>query len=438
MRAVDIIEKKRDKYELSKNELEFLFNGYNNSDIPDYQMSAFLMAGYLNGFSAKESFYMTEIMRDSGELIDIDCNNNFILDKHSTGGVGDKTTLILAPIFASFNIANIKLSGRGLGHTGGTVDKFEAIPGFKFPENKEELKKVFDYSGIGIMGYSKDIVPLDKKVYALRDVTGTVSNSALIASSVMSKKLAVKSDGIILDVKAGEGAFMSSVEKARELSDIMVKIAELAGKKCVAIITNMDKPLGEYIGNGLEVIEAIEYLKGRSSEDLREVIEEILVLGLKISGIENNREHAIKKIRDMVASKEPLKKFEKFIEICNGDISVINNYDLLLKGTKKKFIIAEKCGYIKELKAMEIGKASMILGAGRVKKEDNIDYGAGIKIIKKQGDFVNKGDIIAEIYYKNEKTEEAEKIIKTSYIYSENISQKIDMVIEIRGGLVGN
>ena len=417
MRAVDIIEKKRDKYELSKNELEFLFNGYNNSDIPDYQMSAFLMAGYLNGFSAKESFYMTEIMRDSGELIDIDCNNNFILDKHSTGGVGDKTTLILAPIFASFNIANIKLSGRGLGHTGGTVDKFEAIPGFKFPENKEELKKVFDYSGIGIMGYSKDIVPLDKKVYALRDVTGTVSNSALIASSVMSKKLAVKSDGIILDVKAGEGAFMSSVEKARELSDIMVKIAELAGKKCVAIITNMDKPLGEYIGNGLEVIEAIEYLKGRSSEDLREVIEEILVLGLKISGIENNREHAIKKIRDMVASKEPLKK---------------------LKGTKKKFIIEEKCGYIKELKAMEIGKASMILGAGRVKKEDNIDYGAGIRIIKKQGDFVNKGDIIAEIYYKNEKTEEAEKIIKTSYIYSENISQKIDMVIEIRGGLVGN
>jgi pyrimidine-nucleoside phosphorylase len=384
MRTVDIIEKKRDKKELNRDEIEDLLRGYLTGKVADYQMAAFLMAVYMNGMSKEEIYYFTDEMKNSGEQIEIECKEKFILDKHSTGGVGDKTTIALAPIFSSLGILNIKLSGRGLGHTGGTIDKFESIPGFKFPQNIVELKKCLDISGIGLMGYTGNIVPLDKKIYALRDVTATVPSIPLIATSIMSKKLAVKSNGIILDVKVGEGAFMKDIESAIKLADTMIEIGRYSKREVAAVITNMEEPLGRAVGNGLEVIEAIEMLKGRGESDFIEVVEKIAACGAIMAGKALNIEDGLKKVREEIKSGEPLKKLEKYIEICGGDKKVINDYSILIKGTNIFEFRAEKSGYITKINAEEIGKSAMMLGAGREKKEDMINYGVGIYLEKNQ------------------------------------------------------
>ncbi len=439
MRAVDIIEKKREKDEITKEEMEFFFNGYLYGTIPDYQMAAFLMAGYINGFTEKESVIMTEIMRDSGNIVDSGIKGKFILDKHSTGGVGDKTTIALAPLYASIGVLNIKLSGRGLGHTGGTVDKFESIPGFKFPENIDELKDVIESSGVGIMGYSSEIVPLDKKIYALRDVTATVSNISLIASSIMSKKLAVVSDGIILDIKVGEGAFMQNIEDARKLADLMIGIAKSNGRRCSAILTDMEEPLGNYIGNGLEVIEAVEYLKGKSEGTFGELVNEIAAEGIIMAGVCKNREEAAELIKKKIESGEALEKLKEFIKACGGNIVATDDYSLLCSNADFKEVYLEESGYIEKVKALEIGKASMILGAGREKKEDEINYSAGIILHKKSGDYVEKGESIAKIYYSNgADLIYAEKLIKESFILSKLKTEKRKVVLERRGENIGD
>lgn len=439
MRAVDIIEKKREKNEINREEIEFFLNGYLTGTIPDYQMAAFLMAGYINGFTAKESVIMTEIMRDSGNIVDTGIKGKFIIDKHSTGGVGDKTTIALAPLLASIGVLNIKLSGRGLGHTGGTVDKFESIPGFKFPQNLDELNDRVSISGVGIMGYSSEIVPLDKKIYALRDVTATVSNISLIASSIMSKKLAVLSNGIILDVKVGEGAFMQNIDDARALADLMIEIAVSNGRKCSAILTDMEEPLGNYVGNGLEVIEAVEYLKGKGAGEFKELVEEIAVESSLMAGVVTSREEAVKLINEKIESGEALEKFRQFITACGGNTDIIEDYSILTSGADSIEVYIDDSGYIEKVKALEIGKASMILGAGREKKEDEINYSAGVVLYKKSGEYLEKGEAVAKIYYsKNADLESAEKLIKESYVLSKLKTEKRKVILERRGEKVGD
>lgn len=434
MRAVDIIEKKRDDIELSREEVEFLLRGYQNGEVADYQMSAFLMAVYMNGMSKKEIYYFTDEMKNSGEQIEIECKENFILDKHSTGGVGDKTTIALAPIFSSLGIVNIKLSGRGLGHTGGTIDKFESIPGFKFPKNIEELKKCIEISGIGVMGYTGNIVPLDKKIYALRDVTATVPSIPLIATSIMSKKLAVKSNAIIFDVKVGEGAFMKDIKSAEKLADVMIDIARSAGREAVALITNMDEPLGNAVGNGLEVIEAIEMLKGRGSLDFVEVVEKLASCGVVMSGKAENMEEGLKIVREKIKTGEPLKKLEKYIEACGGDIYVMSDYSILTRGTAIFELKSWKNGYINNIKAEEVGKSSMILGAGREKKDDLINYGVGIYFEKKSGDFVKENETLCRIYYEEKShLEKCIILLKSAYEISDKINPKKEIIVDLRG-----
>jgi pyrimidine-nucleoside phosphorylase len=434
MRTVDIIEKKRDKKELNRDEIEDLLRGYLTGKVADYQMAAFLMAVYMNGMSKEEIYYFTDEMKNSGEQIEIECKEKFILDKHSTGGVGDKTTIALAPIFSSLGILNIKLSGRGLGHTGGTIDKFESIPGFKFPQNIVELKKCLDISGIGLMGYTGNIVPLDKKIYALRDVTATVPSIPLIATSIMSKKLAVKSNGIILDVKVGEGAFMKDIESAIKLADTMIEIGRYSKREVAAVITNMEEPLGRAVGNGLEVIEAIEMLKGRGESDFIEVVEKIAACGAIMAGKALNIEDGLKKVREEIKSGEPLKKLEKYIEICGGDKKVINDYSILIKGTNIFEFRAEKSGYITKINAEEIGKSAMMLGAGREKKEDMINYGVGIYLEKKSGEFVKEKESLCRIYY-SEKSNLTEciKLLQNAYKISDKIYPKKDIILDLRG-----
>ena len=284
MRAVDIIEKKRDNLKLSDTEIEFLLNEYLTGNIPDYQMSAFLMGVYFNDMTQEELLKFTMVMRDSGDVIKFDEIDRFLVDKHSTGGVGDKVTVILSPILSALGMGNVKLSGKGLGHTGGTIDKFESIKGFKFSTTKEELVKIANKTGVGLMGYSDKIVPLDKKLYSLRDVTATVPSIPLIASSIMSKKLAIYSDVIILDVKVGDGAFMKDLGQAKKLAERMIVIGKGAGRKVKVVLSNMDEPLGHAIGNANEIIEAIEFLKGNGASDVKEVVYTIAGLALKEKG----------------------------------------------------------------------------------------------------------------------------------------------------------
>ncbi len=434
MRAVDIIEKKRDNIELKKEEIEAFLDGYSNGSIADYQMSAFLMAVYMNGMGREEIYNFTEKMKNSGEQIELEFENRYILDKHSTGGVGDKTTIALAPIFSSLGILNIKLSGRGLGHTGGTIDKFESIPGFKFPENLEELKKCVEFSGIGVMGYTGNIVPLDKKIYALRDVTATVPSIPLIASSIMSKKLAVKSNGILLDVKVGEGAFMKQREGAQKLADIMIDIARASGREASAIITNMDEPLGRAVGNGLEVIEAIEMLKGRGSRDFIEVVEKLSACGAVMAGKAKDIKSGVEKVRAIIKSGEPLKKLEKYIEICGGNKEVLEKYSIFTEGKLIFEVKSWKSGYIQNIRAEEVGKSSMLLGAGREKKDDIIDYGAGIYFEKKSGEFVKENETLCRIYYSEKsRLEESIEILKNAYEISETIISEKEVIVDLRG-----
>ena len=432
MRAVDIIQKKRDNEKLSDKEIEFLLNGYLAGDIPDYQMSAFLMAVYFNDMSQEELLKFTMLMRDSGDVIKFDEINRFLVDKHSTGGVGDKVTVVLSPILSALGMGNVKLSGKGLGHTGGTIDKFESIKGFRFSTTKDELVKIADKTGVGLMGYSDKIVPLDKKLYSLRDVTATVPSIPLIASSIMSKKLAIHSDVIILDVKVGDGAFMKNLELAEKLSERMIEIGKGANRKVRVVLSNMDEPLGHAVGNTNEIIEAIEFLKGNYADDLKEVVYTIASLALKEKGEVKELEEAKEKIDKVINDGSALKILSEFIEESGGNKELVNNYDLLPKAKSVMEIFSEKEGYIKKIKTEEIGKAAMIIGAGRAKKEDEIDHAVGINIFKKVGEKIAKNEKIAEIYYNNdENVEESKNMILEAFVLTEEKVEKQKAVLKI-------
>ena len=432
MRAVDIIQKKRDNEKLSDKEIEFLLNGYLAGDIPDYQMSAFLMAVYFNDMSQEELLKFTMLMRDSGDVIKFDEINRFLVDKHSTGGVGDKVTVVLSPILSALGMGNVKLSGKGLGHTGGTIDKFESIKGFRFSTTKDELVKIANKTGVGLMGYSDKIVPLDKKLYSLRDVTATVPSIPLIASSIMSKKLAIHSDVIILDVKVGDGAFMKNLELAEKLSERMIEIGKGANRKVRVVLSNMDEPLGHAVGNANEIIEAIEFLKGNYADDLKEVVYTIASLALKEKGEVKELEEAKEKIDKVINDGSALKILSEFIEESGGNKELVNNYDLLPKAKSVMEIFSEKEGYIKKIKTEEIGKAVMIIGAGRTKKEDEIDHAVGINIFKKVGEKIAKNEKIAEIYYNNgENVEESKNMILEAFVLTEEKVEKQKAVLKI-------
>ena len=432
MRAVDIIQKKRDNEKLSDKEIEFLLNGYLAGDIPDYQMSAFLMAVYFNDMSQEELLKFTMLMRDSGDVIKFDEINRFLVDKHSTGGVGDKVTVVLSPILSALGMGNVKLSGKGLGHTGGTIDKFESIKGFRFSTTKDELVKIANKTGVGLMGYSDKIVPLDKKLYSLRDVTATVPSIPLIASSIMSKKLAIHSDVIILDVKVGDGAFMKNLELAEKLSERMIEIGKGADRKVRVVLSNMDEPLGHAVGNANEIIEAIEFLKGNYADDLKEVVYTIASLALKEKGEVKELEEAKEKIDKVINDGSALKILSEFIEESGGNKELVNNYDLLPKAKSVMEIFSEKEGYIKKIKTEEIGKAAMIIGAGRAKKEDEIDHAVGINIFKKVGEKIAKNEKIAEIYYNDDKNiNESKDMVLDAFELTKEKIEKPRAVLEI-------
>ena len=432
MNILEIIEKKRDKKELSKEEIEYFIEGYTNDKIADYQASALIMAMYLNGMTKQETTDLTIAMANSGEKLDLSRLNEVIVDKHSTGGVGDKVSLILLPLVASLGVPVAKMSGRGLGFTGGTVDKLESIPGYqtgidihKFVENVEKV-------GISMISQTLNLAPADKKIYSLRDSISCVESIPLIASSIMSKKIASGAQKIVLDVTCGSGAFMQSKEKAEALAEEMIEIGKLANKETVCVLTNMDEPLGYAVGNSLEVIEAIHFLKGDMPEDVKEVVLELGAYMVKLAGkgadIEENKARLLENI-------ENGKGYEKFIQLVDnqgGDISYIKDTNQFPKANYIENVYSQKDGYIQSMNAKAIGKIVCDLGAGRIQKEDSIDNAVGIILNKKVSDKVEKDDVLVTIYANSkEKIEDAKKkVLEVIKIENKEV-EKPKMILEI-------
>lgn len=391
MRTVDLIQKKRDGEELSTQEIQWLIEGYVDGTVPDYQMSAFAMAVYFKGMSMRETRDLTMAMVATGEVIDLSAIAGIKTDKHSTGGVGDKVTLILAPLVASFGVPVAKMSGRGLGHTGGTLDKLESIQGYQIERSQEDFIKQVQEIGVSLIGQSDNLVKADKMLYALRDVTATVDIIPLIASSVMSKKIAAGADSILLDVTVGDGAFMKTIEDAEKLSETMVALGKEVGRKTIAVITDMSQPLGQAIGNRLEVLEAIQIMKGQGREDVTHFICELAQLMLELAGVEKTLEE----IHEHLVNGKALEKFEALVAAQGGDLQ-----DLYRPSTAKVVteIKAEESGYIEALPALEFGLFAMRLGAGRAVKTDALDYETGIVFEKKVGEAVESGETIAKVY----------------------------------------
>ena len=419
MNMQEIIAKKRDKKRLSKEEIKYFIQNYTNGKITDYQAAALVMAIYINGMDEEEITNLTLSMANSGDILDLS-EIGIVVDKHSTGGVGDKVTLILAPIIASLGIPVAKMSGRGLGYTGGTIDKLESIPGYRtnieIGEFIENVKKI----GISLIGQTLNLVPADKKIYALRDAISATESIPLIASSIMSKKIAAGADKIVLDVTYGSGAFMKTKEQANQLADTMVKIGELAGRETICILTSMEQPLGKNVGNILEVIEAVEFLKGNMQDDVKEVVLELGSNMIKLAGKGENIEHNKKKMLEVIQNGCAYNKLKELVSNQGGDISYIENIDKFEKAKYKIPLVSELNGTVKELKAEEIGKLSVFLGAGRLNKEDNIDYQVGITLEKKIGDIVKPGDILAYIHSNDDvKAKNAIKKLKEIYIIGE-------------------
>lgn len=432
MRIVDIIQDKRDGIELSKEQIDFLLDECQAKRVPDYQLSAFLMATYFNDMTDRELIEFTLKMRDSGDIIKFENLNKFLVDKHSTGGVGDKVTVVLAPIIAALGMGTAKLSGKGLGHTGGTIDKFESIKGFKFSNTKEELSNIANKTGIGLMGYSDNIVPLDKKIYSLRDVSATVPSIPLIASSIMSKKLAIESNVIILDVKVGDGAFMKDLESAEKLAKRMISIGNGANRHTKVVLSNMDEPLGYNIGNSNEIIEGIEALKGNFSEDLKEVVYTIAALALKAKGEVDSLDKAYVLIDEVIKNGKALEKFADFIEESGADRNIIDDYSLLPQAKNKYEVKATKKGYVSKIKTEEIGKAAMVIGAGRANKDSIIDHAVGLKVVKKVSDKVEIGDTIAVIEYNSDEfLKDSINLILDAYVISEDKPNEIKTILKI-------
>lgn len=401
MRMYEIIQKKRDGGTLSEKEIRWFLEGYVAGEIPDYQAAALCMAIYFRGMSLEETAALTFAIRDSGDTLDLSDIKGLRVDKHSTGGVGDKTSLVVAPIVASLGVKVAKMSGRGLGHTGGTVDKLEAIPGFKTDLPIDEFKSIVNEVGIAIVGQNATLAPADKLLYALRDVTATVDSLPLIVSSIMGKKLAADDDCIVLDVKTGSGSFMKTLERSRELAEWMVEIGKRAGKRMRALITDMDRPLGYNIGNSLEVIEAIETLQGKGPEDLTELCvalsANILELAEKGSYAECER-----MVKDAIADGTALNTLVKMVEAQGGNGEWIRNPEKFPKAKYSHVVTANKRGYLTHVDTESYGVASLLLGAGRNTKEDVIDMAAGIRLCAKTGDFVEEGDPIAILYSEKE------------------------------------
>ena len=402
MRMIDIIEKKRDGKSLNKEEIDFFIKGYTKGDIPDYQASSLAMAIFFQDMNEEERAHLTMTMVNSGDVIDLSDIEGIKVDKHSTGGVGDTTTLVLAPLVASVGVPVAKMSGRGLGHTGGTIDKLESAKGFHVELTEDEFIKLVNENQVAVMGQSGNLTPADKKLYALRDVTGTVNSIPLIASSIMSKKIAAGADAIVLDVKTGSGAFMKTLEDAEALAHAMVSIGNNVGRNTMAIISDMSQPLGNAIGNGLELKEAIETLQGHGPEDLTELVltlgSQMVVLAKKADNLKDAREL----LEAAIQSGKALDKFKTFISNQGGDVSVIERPDSLEDAKYKIEYTAQKDGFISEMVANEIGVASMMLGAGRQTKEDIIDLSVGIVLNKKVGDKVNAGESILTIHSNKE------------------------------------
>lgn len=424
MEMIDILYKKRNGEVLNKKEINYFVQGYNEERIPDYQMSALLMAIYFKGMDKTETVNLTNSIIDSGDTIDLSMIEGLKVDKHSTGGVGDKTTIALGALVAANSVPVAKLSGRGLGHTGGTIDKLEAIPGFSADLSIEKFADQVNKIKFSLGGQTKDLAPADKKLYALRDVTATIDNIALIASSVMSKKLASGADRIILDVKTGSGAFMKDIDQAFILGRAMVDIGNGVGKDTIAIVTDMEQPLGNTVGNGIEVREAIELLNGKGPEDLLEICRYLgsymLLLAEKVS----NLEEGMKKIQEVIDNGKALEVFKIFVESQGGDIKYIEQPELLHETQAVYEYQSAKQGYIHELDAELIGKCALTLGAGRLDKSTKIDHKVGLELQKKIGNFVSEGDTIVKIYYNDKKKlDHAIKLFDKSLKISEELKE---------------
>ncbi|TDT61919.1 pyrimidine-nucleoside phosphorylase [Fonticella tunisiensis] len=432
MRMYDIILKKRNGGELTKEEIEFFVNGYTRGEIPDYQVSALLMAIYFQKMSKKETADLTMAMVNSGETIDLSAIEGIKVDKHSTGGVGDKTTLVLGPIVAAAGAPVAKMSGRGLGHTGGTIDKLESIRGFSAEMTREQFIDNVNRVKLAVGGQTADLAPADKKLYALRDVTGTVDNVSLIASSIMSKKIASGANSIVLDVKTGTGAFMKTVDDSFELAKEMVDIGTSLNRNTVAVISDMDQPLGFAVGNALEVKEAIDTLMGNGPEDLLELC---MVLGsymLVLAEKAKNTDEARAVLEKTIKNGSALEKLKEFVSAQGGDVSLIDNPDMLPGAKYQVEVKARIDGYISKIVASEIGLAALVLGAGRETKESAIDHSVGIVIKEKVGAYVRKGDTIAVIHTNDlEKAKDAEERIHEAYNITENKPEKRPLIFGI-------
>jgi pyrimidine-nucleoside phosphorylase len=431
MRMVELIERKRDGHELSEAEIDYIIQGYTSGQIPDYQMSAFAMAIYFQGMSSKERVYLTMAMVMSGEQIDLSAIHGIKVDKHSTGGVGDTTTMIVAPMVAAVGVPVAKMSGRGLGHTGGTIDKLEAVPGFNVEIDNKQFNHLVNTNHIAIVGQSGNLTPADKKLYALRDVTATVESIPLIASSIMSKKIASGADAIVLDVKLGTGAFMKHLSEAQELARCMVDIGNRVGRHTVAVISDMNQPLGNAVGNALEIREAIAVLQGQGSPNLTELCltlgSHMVLLAKKAESLEEARIM----LEEAIASGKALKTFRIFLSAQGGDPAVVDDPSRLPAAPFIYQLEALEEGYIAAIEADHIGTAAMLLGAGRQTKDSVIDLAVGLVLHKKIGDTVKKGDALVTIHSNVERNQEVEQMIYASYFISQTLVSSPPLIYEV-------
>ena len=422
MRMVDLIAKKRDGHALTTEEINFIVEGYTNGDIPDYQVSSLAMAIFFQDMNDQERADLTMAMVNSGDTIDLSAIEGVKVDKHSTGGVGDTTTLVLGPLVAALGVPVAKMSGRGLGHTGGTIDKLEAVPGFHVEIENDEFMRLVNENKIAVIGQSGNLTPADKKLYALRDVTATVNSIPLIASSIMSKKIAAGADAIVLDVKTGAGAFMKTDEDAKRLAEAMVRIGNNVGRNTMAVISDMSQPLGEAIGNALEVQEAIDTLQGKGPKDLEELCltlgSQMVYLARQASSLEDARE----KLIEVMNNGKALESFKTFLSAQGGDASVVDDPSKLPQAQFKVEVEAKEDGYVSEIVADEIGTAAMLLGAGRATKESEIDLAVGLMLRKKVGESVKKGESLVTIYANRENVEDVKaKIYENMKISKEHV-----------------
>lgn len=431
VRMVDLINKKKHGEGLSNEELNFIVNGYTRGEIPDYQMSAFLMAVYFKGMNKQETADFTLAFANSGDMVDLSEIKGIKVDKHSTGGVGDKISLIVIPLVALSGIPVAKMSGRGLGHTGGTIDKLESIEGFKIELTSEEFIDNVNKYKMAIVGQSGNLTPADKKIYALRDVTATVDSIPLIASSIMGKKIAAGSDAIVLDVKVGSGAFMKSIDEARELAKTMVDIGKSLNRNTVAVVTDMNQPLGHEVGNANEVREAIEVLRGNGCEDETTVALTIAAYMTVLGGAYPDYDTAYKKLSEKIKSGEAIEKFKELVRIQGGNPEVIDNPDMLPSSKFNVEVKALENGYVTAIDTEKIGVSAMLLGAGRKTKDDKIDYSAGITMVRKVGDIVNKNDTLCILHTNMKNCSEAEEMIQSAYTIGSNKPEAVKYIYDI-------